>query len=256
VSRPWASSPKLRSCSSSGHLEGRPLGQVERSLALVADDPQAGESRVHGEPRHAHDVIVVPEQRCALVHRVVADGVLTGGEDVLRPAVIGRRRQPAVQMHDREAQQHGGARIGGAPAETRPALHRNTVATALGRRYRDHHRQRPLDLVAPPHPYPVAALGLDRRAGDGTVVTPDPRLRQVAVKAMTPGAHDNRQLPLVLAGQQAARHRQGVDKGRERRPQRRRRERLHPFAARLIPILLVRVRSGHLAPSSPVHPSP
>jgi hypothetical protein len=85
------------------HLEGRPLGEAEIPFLLVADDPQAGQPRVHREPGDAHDVVVVPEQRRSLAHRVVGDRVLAGREDVLRPAVVGSGGQPAVQVHDREA---------------------------------------------------------------------------------------------------------------------------------------------------------
>jgi hypothetical protein len=204
------------------HLERRSLGELEGSLPVVADDPQARESRVHGEPGYAHDVIVVPEQRRSLAHLVVTDRVLTGREDVLRPAVIGRRRQSAVQVHDREPRERGGIRIASAAAETGNALHRDAVGAGLGRRDRDRDGQHPVELVDPLDPDPMAALGLDRRAGDAALVAPDPRLRQVAVKPMTAGAHVNLQPPPVLARQHAARQRQRIDERRERRSQSRR----------------------------------
>src|SRR6266487_1600598 len=101
VSRPWRSWPKLRSWSRSGTSKGGPW-EAEIPFLLVADDPQAGQPRVHREPGDAHDVVVVPEQRRSLAHRVVGDRVLAGREDVLRPAVVGSGGQPAVQVHDRE----------------------------------------------------------------------------------------------------------------------------------------------------------
>ena len=124
------------------HLEGRPLGKAQLALAVVANDPQAGQSRVHGKPRDAHHVVVVPEQRRALVHRIVADRVLARSRDVLRPAVVGRRRQAAVQVHHREARQRHRVRIGDAAAQPRQALHRHAVAVGLRRRDRDQDGQR------------------------------------------------------------------------------------------------------------------
>src|SRR3989454_6096630 len=68
-------------------------------------------------------MIVVPEERRALVHRVVEDGGLAGGEQVLGPAVVGGWRETAVQVHDRVAGQAGcvAVRLAAAPArETLP----------------------------------------------------------------------------------------------------------------------------------------
>jgi hypothetical protein len=107
------------------HLKRRPLRQAELTLALVADDPQAGQSRVHRQPGHPHDVVVVPQQRRPLDHRVVADRVLAGGEDVLGPPVGRGGGHRAVQMHDRIAGQRRGVRVGGAAAQARQALDGN-----------------------------------------------------------------------------------------------------------------------------------
>jgi hypothetical protein len=82
-------------------LERWAFRQPELALARVAYDPQSGEPGVHVELGDAHDVVVVPEQRRTLVHRVVKDGVLAGREQILRPAVIRRRGEAAVQVHDR-----------------------------------------------------------------------------------------------------------------------------------------------------------
>ena len=76
------------------NLEWRPLGKVQLALTPVANDPQARQPRVHGKPRTAQHVVVVPEQRRTLVHRIVADRVLARSRDVLRPAVVSRRVSP------------------------------------------------------------------------------------------------------------------------------------------------------------------
>ncbi len=82
------------------HFERRPLGQAELALAPVADNPEPRQPGVNVEPGDAHHVVVVPDQRRPLVHRVVEDGMLAGREEVFGPAVIRRRDQPAVQVHD------------------------------------------------------------------------------------------------------------------------------------------------------------
>ena len=110
------------------HLERRPLGQAELALALVADDPQPREPGVDVELGDAHDVVVVPEQRRALVHRVVEDGVWPGSEEVLGPAVVRGGREPAVQVHDGVARSArprcGRARRRSGPGGTAPARRR------------------------------------------------------------------------------------------------------------------------------------
>ena len=88
-------------------LERRSLRQLELALALVADDPEPGEPGVHVVLGDAHDVVVVPEQRRALIHRVVKDRGLTGREQVLRPAVVRRRGEAAVEVHDRVTGERG-----------------------------------------------------------------------------------------------------------------------------------------------------
>ena len=149
------------------HLERRPLGQAELALALVADDPQPGEPRVDVELGDAHDVVVVPEQRRALVHRVVEDGGLAGREQVLGPAVVGGGREAAVQVHDGMAGQRGRV-VGRGSPPLRPGTHctgtpsasvavgATVTATGSG----------PSQLVAPLDRDRLAALGLDRRPGN------------------------------------------------------------------------------------------
>ena len=115
---------------------------------------------------------------------VVADRVLPGREEVLGPAVVRRRRQAAVQVHDREARERGRVRVGGRRRSGRHALHRHAVGVGLGRRDRNDDGQRAVELVAPLDPDRQPALGLDRRTGHAAVEPPDPRRGQVAVKAM------------------------------------------------------------------------
>ena len=70
------------------HFERRALGETEFALTLVADDPEPGEPGIDVELGDAHDVIVVPEQRRALIVRVVEERRLAGSEEVLGPAVV------------------------------------------------------------------------------------------------------------------------------------------------------------------------
>ncbi len=156
------------------HLKRRRLGKVELTLALVADEPQAGKARVHGQLGHAHDVVVVPQQRRPLVHWVVADGVLAGSKDVLRPAIVRGGGHGAVQMDDRVAAQRGGIRIGRATAQTGQALDGDAVTVGLCGGERDSDRIQLVDLVAPEDPHRPATLGLDRRSWNPAVVRPHP----------------------------------------------------------------------------------
>ena len=71
----------------------------------------------------AHDVVVVPEQGCALIHQVVEDGRLTGGKEVLRPAVVNGRGQATMQVHDRVAGQRSRIPLCGSTAESGDALY-------------------------------------------------------------------------------------------------------------------------------------
>ena len=118
---------------------------------------------VLGDPHH---VVVVPEQRRALVHRIVADGFLAGREEVLRPAVVGRRRQAAVEVHDGMPAERGHVVVGAAAAEAGMALHRHAVGVGRGRGDRHRKRERALQLVYPLDRDGPAALGLDRWPGD------------------------------------------------------------------------------------------
>jgi hypothetical protein len=74
------------------HLERRSFGQPEVALPVVAHGPEPREPGVDVELGDPHDVVVVPEERGALVHRVVEDGGLAGREEVLGPAVVDCRR--------------------------------------------------------------------------------------------------------------------------------------------------------------------
>jgi hypothetical protein len=98
------------------HLERRPLGQAEFALALVADNPQPRQPGVDAEPGDAHHVVVVPQQRRPLGHRVAKGGVLAGREQIFGPAVVRRRDQPAVQVHHRVTGQGGRVLVGRAAA--------------------------------------------------------------------------------------------------------------------------------------------
>jgi hypothetical protein len=70
------------------HLERRSFRQAELALAVIAHDPEPREPDVDVELGDPHDVVVVPEQCRPLVHRVVGQGGLARGEEVLGPAVV------------------------------------------------------------------------------------------------------------------------------------------------------------------------
>ncbi len=201
------------------HLERRPLGQAQFALALVADDPQPGQPSVDAEPGDAHHVVVVPQQRRPLAHRVAEDGVLAGRDEVFGPAVIGRRGEPAVQVHDGVTGQCGRVLVGRAAAQTRDTLHRHAAGIGCLRSGRHDHRQCAIQLVAPLHYNWLAALGLDRRARDRPVVTPDRRLRQVPVKTVRTSANRHGQLAVLPGRDQPPRHREGVGERGQRRGQ-------------------------------------
>jgi len=90
-----------------GHLERGPLRQAKLAFAPITDDPKARKSRVDIELGDAHDMVVVPEQRRALVHRVVEDRGLSGREEILGPAVIWGWRERAMEMNDGVARERG-----------------------------------------------------------------------------------------------------------------------------------------------------
>jgi hypothetical protein len=101
-------------------------GQVDQLPDLVLAEHRKERRRVlevGGDDAVAGDVIVVPEERPALVHRVVKDGALTGREQVLGPAVVRRGREPAVKVHDRVAGQSGCVAVRLAATQTGKALH-------------------------------------------------------------------------------------------------------------------------------------
>ena len=104
------------------HLERRSFRQLELALALVTHDPEPREPGVDVELGDAHDVVVVPEQRRPLVHRVVEDGGLARGEEVLGPAVVRGGREAAVQVDDGVAGQRRPRARSGAPP-LRPGTH-------------------------------------------------------------------------------------------------------------------------------------
>ena len=201
------------------HLERRPLGQAEFALALVADDPQPRQPGVDAEPGDAHHVVVVPQQSRPLAHRVVEDGVLAGREQVFGPAVIRRRGERAVQMHDRIAAQCGRVLVGHAAAQPWDTLHRHPAGIGWSRSGRHHNRQRAIQLVAPLHRDRLAALGLDRRSRNRPVVAPDRRLGQVAVEAVRASANGHAQLAVLLGRDQPLRHQKGVSERGQRRGQ-------------------------------------
>ena len=162
-------------------LVRRPLGQIEFALAFVTHDPQTGESRVDAQARHAHDVVVVPEHRGALIVRIGMERPLTGGGDVLRPSVAGCGRDPTVEVDDREPAERGRSDIGAAVAAARQALDRHTVRR-VARRCDDHHWQRALEAVVPLHLDLDTAVDFDRRAWDVPAVGPHTGRRQVSVE--------------------------------------------------------------------------
>ena len=131
-------------CAVAGHVEvavgeqhwqlvRRALWERDLTFPVVTHDPQAGETGVHAESGHAHDVVVVPEQRRALVVRVGVDGLLTGGVNVLRPAVARSGGDPTVEVHNRIAGERGRGRIRLASAQARPALDRHAIGLVRGR---------------------------------------------------------------------------------------------------------------------------
>src|SRR4029077_215618 len=115
------------------YLEGRSLWETQLALWLVAHDPQPGEPGVDVEPGDAHDVVVVPEQRRTLIHWIVEDCGLTGGEEVLRPAVVNGRGQATVQVHDRLAGQRCRVPVCGSTAESGDALDRHSLRVCVRR---------------------------------------------------------------------------------------------------------------------------
>ena len=168
------------------HLVRRPFGQLELSLALVSHDPETRETRVDVEARHAHHVVVVPEHRGALLVRIHVEHRLARRGDVLRPAVARGGGHAAMEVDDRVPRQRRGGRVGRAAAAARQALGRHAVDRVLGRD-RDDDGQRAREAVLPEHLEADAAAHLDRRAGHGSVVGPDPRGREVAMEAMRRG---------------------------------------------------------------------
>ena len=216
VSRPWVVEVEVAVLNQQRQLERRALGQPELALALVADDPQPGQPGVHVELGDAHDVVVVPEQRRALVHRVMEDGVLARREQVLRPAVKGSRGEAAVQVHDGVTGERGRLLVGRAAAQSRhgtaPARRRRRAPRgrssrrpAAGRRARCATRPSPAARARP-------------RSSDPARFRRSPRSVTRADRDET-GA--NRRACAPSAGRscsrrdQAPRHREGVD---ERRP--------------------------------------
>ncbi len=202
------------------HLKRRPLGQAEVALALVADDPQPRQPGVDAEPGDAHHVVVVPQQRRPLAHRVVEDGVLAGREEVFGPAVIRRRGKPAVQVHDGVTGQRGRVPVRGAAAQARDTLRRHAAGIGHLRRGRHDDRQRAVQLVAPLHGDRLAALGLDRRARDRPVVAPDRRLGQVTMEPVHASANGHAQPAIPPGRDKPLRHREGVGERGQRHGQR------------------------------------
>jgi hypothetical protein len=202
------------------HLERRPFRQAEFALALVADNPQPCQPGVDAEPGDAHHVVVVPQQRRPLAHRVVEDGVLAGRGQVFGPAVIRRRGEPAVQVHDGVTGQRGRVPVRGAAAQPRDTLHRHATGIGRLRSGRHDNRQRAVQLVAPDHRDRLAGLGFDRRARDRPVVAPDRRLRQVTVKAVLASANGHTQPAVLPRRDQPPWHRKGVGERGQRRGQR------------------------------------
>ena len=138
-------------CQQQRHLVGRPLRQVEFTLAFVVEHIQAGETGVDGEAGRAHHVVVEPQQRRALVIGVAVEGLLTRRRQVLRPPVARRRSEATVQMDDRVAAQCGGGGVGFPTAAPRTALHRHAVLICEAGRSHDRDRQDSLELVVPQH---------------------------------------------------------------------------------------------------------
>src|SRR2546425_13118147 len=94
-------------------------------------------------------------------------------------------------MDDRESGERSCRRIDLAPAAPRQALHRNTLhacAWCDG----DDDRQGARERVIPPHLERNTTPDLDRWTGEVAVVRPDPRRREVAVKAVRRGLESQR----------------------------------------------------------------
>jgi len=191
-------------------LERRPLGEAELALARVPHDPQPCQSGVDLEPGHAHHVVVVPEQRRALVHRVLEERSLAGSAEVFGPAIGGRRGETSVEMDDGMAGERGRVRVGRTAAQAWDALHGDPVWTgAEGSPGHDDRKLAP-ELVAPLDRDGLAALGLDRRAREAPVVRPDPRLGQVAVEPVRSWKQRHGEPALVRRRDQAPRQGQSV----------------------------------------------
>jgi hypothetical protein len=115
-----------------------PPGKLELALAVVTDDPKTGEAGVDVEARHAHDVVVVPEHRRALVVWIAVKRRLAGSGEVLGPAVARGVRHPAVEVDDRVARERGRCRVRLAAAAAGHALGRHAVDGVLGCDRHDH----------------------------------------------------------------------------------------------------------------------
>jgi hypothetical protein len=204
------------------HLVRWSFGQLELSLAIIADDPQTCQTGVDVEARHAHHVVVVPEHRRTLVVRIRVEHRLAGGRDVFRPPIARGLGHAAVQVNDREARQTRRSWVGMAPASSRRALRRYPVDGELGRD-RDDDRQRCCEVVLPANLELHAPVDLDRRTRMGSAVGPDPRRREIAMEKMLSGLEPDDDATR-LGEDESSRHRHLVDERRQRRLQRLHRE--------------------------------
>ena len=180
------------------HLERRPFRQPEVALPVVTHDPESREPGVDVELGDAHDVVVVPEQRRPLVHRVAAERGLTRGEEVLGPAVLRGGCETAVQVDDRVPGQSGRVFVRRTTAQARKALYGHTVGVDRLRGDSDGDGEGPLQLVAPFDRDRLPAFGLDRGAWNRPLEAPDARRGKVAVEAVFAGANAYGQPAVML----------------------------------------------------------
>ena len=159
-------------------------------------------------------MVVVPEHRCALIVRIQVERALSRGGEVFGPAIARRVRDRAMKVDDRESGERSRGRIDLAPAASRQALHGNTLR-ACAWCDRDDDRQGAGEPVVPPHLERNTTPNLDRRTREVAVVRPNPRWREIAVKAVRRALESHRKTS-GLGDHAARRKRERIDEWAKR----------------------------------------
>ncbi len=156
--------------------------QPEPVLLFVPDQVHADQPGEERPRRDVHRVIVVPQGGRRLVVEVLHDLRLAGELPVLRPSVLARPRDGAVQVHDQPRRDLGHVLAWRAPAEPR---HDVRVGLHPHRRVDLHRGDRHpivVDGVPPGHLQPLPAPHLDGRAGEVPAVGPQAGRRELRVQ--------------------------------------------------------------------------